>query len=85
MASVDFVDIQIEIARNNKAGLYSVFFDLENAYHRVWKHYICKSVQAAGLSGPLSWLLQSYLVETASAAIFHPPTPKLMEYLKALP
>ena len=56
MALAD-LDAQIENAISNKSKLYSIFFDLENAFHRVWKYHIHEILQTAGLTGSLPLLI----------------------------
>jgi len=48
-------------ANSNKASLYSIFFDMENAFPRVWTHLIISILHQTGLSGPLPILIQSFL------------------------
>ena len=48
------LDAQIQNAISNKSRLHSIFFDLENAFPRVWEYH-------TGLTGPLPLLIQSFL------------------------
>jgi len=43
------------------ANLYSVFFDMENAFPRVWTYHICTILRQLGVCGPFPLLLQNYL------------------------
>lgn len=52
---------QIEQAFLAKSPLYTIFFDLEQAYPRVWRHYICKKMYDIGLRNNLPKILQSFL------------------------
>ena len=60
MALAD-LDSLIYEANDNKSTLYSIFFDMESAFPRVWTHLICTSLQKLGLRGQLPLLIQSYL------------------------
>jgi len=44
-----------------KSCLYSVFFDLQEAAPRVWRHYIVQKLFEFGLRGNLPFLLHSFL------------------------
>ena len=52
---------QIEQAFLSKAPLYTIFFDLQQAYPRVWRYYICKKLHDFGLKNNLPKILQSFL------------------------
>jgi len=60
MALAD-LDAQIQNAIFNKYRLHSIFFDLGNAFPRVWKYHICKILQSTALTGPLPFLIQNFL------------------------
>jgi len=60
MALVD-LDAMIYEANSNRVSLYSVFFDMENAFPRVWTHHLISMLLQAGLRGPLPILIQSFL------------------------
>ena len=55
------LDALIHQANDNKSTLYSVFFDLENAFPRVWRHHILLTLHKYGFRGLLPQLLQNYL------------------------
>jgi len=57
------LDARIHRATANGSTLYPLFFDLENAFPRVWRHRILNSLHKFGLRGYLPLLLQSYLTE----------------------
>jgi len=61
------LDAHIHRANTNISDLLSVFFDLENAFPRVWHHFIPSTLYKLGLPGALLCLLQNYL----SDRIFH--------------
>ena len=52
---------QINNAVNKNSSLYTIFFDLQQAFPRVWRHYICQKLHLSGLRDNLSKLLQSFL------------------------
>jgi len=56
-------DLQNEIKAPSsaKSCLYSVFFDLQEAFPRVWRHYIVQKLFKLGVRGNLLSLLQSFL------------------------
>jgi len=60
MALAD-LDAQIYEAHANNANLISVFFDMENAFPRVWTYRICTILHQIGLRGTLPFLLQNFL------------------------
>ena len=47
------LDSLIYEANNNESTLYSIFFDMESAFPRVWTHLICTSLHKLGLRGQL--------------------------------
>ena len=51
---------EINMPSSAKSCLYSVFFDLQEAFLRVWRHYIVQKLFEPGLRGNLSSLLQSF-------------------------
>ena len=57
------LDLQNEINESSlsKSCLYSIFFDLQEAYPRVWRHYISTKLFEIGLRGNLPSILQSFL------------------------
>ena len=55
------LDSQIYEAEANHANLYSIFFDMENAFPRVWTHHICSIFHQLSLRGAFPRLLQNYL------------------------
>ena len=59
------IDLQQQIndATTANATLYTIFFDLQQAFPRVWRHYICQKLHQIGLRGNLPKLLQSFLQE----------------------
>ena len=57
------LDAHIFSANTNQAKLYSIFFDLENAFPRVWRHLIFTTLYKYGLCAQLPRLLQNYLTE----------------------
>jgi len=52
MALAD-LDAMINETNSSKASLYSVFFDIENVFPRVYTHHIISMLHQAGLRGPL--------------------------------
>jgi len=57
----EWVDqVQIKTAINVNSSLYTIFFDLEQAFPRVWRHYISQKLHKLGLRGNLPNLLQSF-------------------------
>jgi len=60
MALADF-DAHIYEAEESHSNLYSIFFDMENAFPRVWTHRICSILHQLGLRGSFPTLLQNYL------------------------
>ena len=52
---------QIQQAFLANAPLYTIFFDLQQAYPRVWRYYICKKLYDFGLKNNLPKILQSFL------------------------
>jgi len=54
-------DAQIYEAHANSANIFSMFFDMENAFPRVWTYCICKILQQIGLQGALPLLIQNFL------------------------
>jgi len=57
------LDAHIQSANTNQAKLYSVFFDLQNAFPRVWRHLILTRLYKYDLRGQLPRLLQNYLTD----------------------
>ena len=55
------LDAQIYEAHAKGAHLFPVFFDMENAFPRVWNYHICKVLHQIGLRGTLPQLLQNFL------------------------
>ena len=60
MALAD-LDAQIHEAHASGSPLFSVFFDMENAFPRVWTYHICTVLHNIGLRGTLPLILQSFL------------------------
>lgn len=62
-SSQALIDLQNEIKEATSANscLYSVFFDLQEAFPRVWRHYIENKLSEIGLRGNLPSILQSFL------------------------
>ena len=58
---------QINNAVNKNSSLYTIFFDLQQAFPRVWRHYICQKLYLIGLRGNLPKLLQSFLYDRSIA------------------
>jgi len=54
------LDTLIHTANSNNSTLYSLFFDLENAFPRVWQHLIIRNLHMYGLRGLLPRLIESY-------------------------
>ena len=52
---------QINNATDSNSCLYSIFFDLQEAFPRVWRHYICSKLHDIGLRGSLPKILQDFL------------------------
>ena len=59
------LDLQNEIneAFLHKSSLYSIFFDLQEAFPRVWRQHIINKLQEFGLRGNLPRILQSFLID----------------------
>ena len=55
------LDAQIDEAHANNAHLFSVFFDMENAFLRVWTFRICTTFHKICLRGHRPLLIQDYL------------------------
>jgi len=62
-SSQPLLNLQNKINQSSspKFSLYSIFFDLQEAYPRVWRHYICNKLQEIGVRGSLPSILQSFL------------------------
>jgi len=60
MALADF-DAHIYEAEASHSNLYSIFFDMENTFPRIWTHRICSILHQLGLRGSFRTLLQNYL------------------------
>ena len=60
MALAD-LDAQIHVAHAEGASLFSIFFDMENAFPRVWTYHICATLHQMGLRGPLPLLIKNFL------------------------
>ena len=58
MALAD-LDAKIREANASNVNLYSIFFDMENAFSRVCTYRICKLLKKFGLRGPLPSLIQN--------------------------
>ena len=56
-------DLQYQIlsAFYSKSYLFSIFFDLQEAFPRVWRHHICSQLHDIGLRGNLPKTLQNFL------------------------
>ena len=56
-------DLQLQINKATDANscLYAIFFDLQEAFPRVWRHHICQNLYRMGLRGNLPTILQSFL------------------------
>ena len=55
------VDTFIKTAFSKKEHVAAVFFDLEKAYDKTWKHHILKVIKDAGFVGRLPRFLQNFL------------------------
>jgi len=55
------LDTRIYEAEEKNSNLYSAFFDMENAFPRVWTNHICTILYQLGLCGPFPTLLQNKL------------------------
>lgn len=57
------LDLQNEINQSSlpNSSLYSIFFDLQEAYPRVWRHYISIKLFEIGLRGNLPSILHTFL------------------------
>ena len=62
-SSQALLDLQSEIneATLHNSCLYSIFFDLQEAFPRVWRHYIIHKLFKLGLRGNLPRILQTFL------------------------
>ena len=65
MALAHFLDALINEACADNATHYPIFFDLENAFPRKWRHHILKSLHQYGLCGALPPLMQNYLLSSS--------------------
>ena len=54
-------NLQIEEDTRANSKLYTIFFDLQEAFPRVWRHYICTELQEIGLRCNQPNLFQSFL------------------------
>jgi len=63
LQAISDLNFQIEEAHRTNSNLYTIFFDLEQAFPRVWRHYICSRLYDIGLRGNLPKLLQSFLYD----------------------
>jgi hypothetical protein len=61
--AISDLELQIREAFAAKEHLYAIFFDLEKAYDRVWRHHICQLLFKYGLRGNLPSVLQSFLAD----------------------
>ena len=61
LQAITDLNLQIEKSLQNNTNLYTIFFDLQEAFPRVWRHYICSKLFEIGLRGNLPSLLQSFL------------------------
>ena len=52
---------QIQSAFSSKSRLFTIFFDLEKAYDRVWRYGICQLMRRYGLKRHLPAFLQNFL------------------------
>ena len=52
---------QISQATHANSTFYTIFFDLQQAFPRVWRHYICQKLYDIGLRGNLLKILQNFL------------------------
>jgi len=57
------LDALIHKANTNGSDLYLIFFDIENAFPRVWRHRIPTTLHKYGLRGLLPRLLESFLAQ----------------------
>ena len=78
-----------EAFTNNKLVI-SIFFYLEEAYPRVWRHLICRLLHEISLRGNLPLLLQSFLSDHQFQVrigdhLSNPPTPENGAPLGAVP
>ena len=83
------LDAHIHTATSNNSRLNWVFFDLENAFPRVWTHLILSTLHSYGLRGLLPNLLQNYLTSALLKlewpATYLPHTVRKTVSLKAHP
>ena len=61
--AISDLELEIREAFAAKEHLYAIFFDLEKAYDRVWRHHICQLLFKYGLRGNLPSILQSFLAD----------------------
>ena len=61
LQAISDLNLQIEEALRSNSYLFSIFFDLQEAFPRVWRHYISTKLHDMGLRGNLPKLLQSFL------------------------
>lgn len=52
---------QVNEAFLSNSYCYSIFFDIKEAYPRVWRHYICQKLHELGLRGNLPKVIQDFL------------------------
>jgi len=62
MALTD-LDAQIHETHARDANLFSVFFDMENAFPGIWTYCICQILKEIGLRGPFPFLIQNFLID----------------------
>jgi len=63
LPAITDLDFQIEESLWYNTDPYTIFFDLQEAFPRVWRHYICSKLYEIGLHGNLPALLQSFLYD----------------------
>jgi len=61
----DLFDLQSQINEipHSKSCLFFIFFSLQNAFPRVWKHYICSKLHEIGICSFLPNILQGFLID----------------------
>lgn len=51
----------IQTAFHNKKNLYAIFFDLDKAYHKVWRHKILLKLLSIVIKGHLAYFIKNFL------------------------
>ncbi len=53
----------IQTAFSNRENLYAIFFDLEKAYDKAWRHKILLKLSEIGIKGHLAFFIKNFLTD----------------------